>query len=211
MIIMHDTDQRLDRLNALLNALPLEALPLTLSELDGFVTGVLACPEHIPASDWLPHVWGDTGEAGVPGSPGAEDTIRAVTAHHDLVAAAMRQSLRPEPIYDIDPAREEAMWEPWVDGFTRAMGLRPDAWNTLLDQADTDTRSAMIFLVALHDIYTGKSTVSKVEVDKADRDAPKLIPACVAAILRRSRPDLAPPEAANLPGAPKPATTPSEP
>ena len=44
---MTKEEKRLDRLNELLFALPVDNMPMTLSELDGYVTGVLACPEMI--------------------------------------------------------------------------------------------------------------------------------------------------------------------
>ena len=46
---MDQPDQNLDRLSALLHALPAENMPMTLSELDGYVVGVLACPGCDPA------------------------------------------------------------------------------------------------------------------------------------------------------------------
>jgi len=199
---MGQSDERLDRLNGLLGALPVDSWPMTLSELDGFVTGVLACPEVIPPSDWLSHVWGEIGEANFPDQKSAEETIGAVMEHYNAVAAEMMQSLWIEPIYEIDPNSDETMWEPWVDGFTRAMALRPDAWDQLLEQADEETQSTMIFLLALHDIYTGKTRFSDEEIDGIDLEAPDLIPNCVATILHRSRPELARTEAANLPGRP---------
>ncbi len=48
-------------------------------------------------------------------------------AHYNAVADAIRRSPWPEPIYEIDPNSEEVLWEPWIDGFTRAMALKPDA------------------------------------------------------------------------------------
>jgi uncharacterized protein len=60
---MDKEEQRLDRLSMLLHALPADNMPMTLSELDGYLTGILACPEMIAPSEWLPHVWGETGEA----------------------------------------------------------------------------------------------------------------------------------------------------
>lgn len=32
---------------------------MTLSELDGFLAGILASPELIPPSEWIPCIWGD--------------------------------------------------------------------------------------------------------------------------------------------------------
>ena len=194
---MAQSDQDLDRLNALLHALPVENMPMTLSELDGYVVGVLACPEMIPPSEWISNVWGETGEANFPDQKTAETTIGAVMAHYNSVAEAMTRSPWIEPIYEVDPNSDEVMWEPWIDGFTRAMGLRPDAWDRLLDQADEETQTTMIFFMALQEIYTGHSKFTDEAIDEIDREAPDLIPNCVAAILNRSRPELSCPEPAN--------------
>ena len=90
---MGQSEQNLDRLSVLLHALPTENMPMTLSELDGYVTGVLACPDMIPPSEWLPHVWGETGEAEFPDQKTAEETIDAVMAHYNSVADTITHSL----------------------------------------------------------------------------------------------------------------------
>lgn len=199
---MDQSDQELDRLNALLHALPAEAMPMTLSELDGYIVGVLACPEMIPPSEWLSHVWGETGDAEFPDQQSAEETIGAVMAHYNSVVEAITGALWVEPIYEVDPNSDEVMWEPWVDGFTCAMRVRPAAWSRLLDQADEETRTTMIFLMALQDICTGQSKFTEDEIDEIDLEAPDLIPNCVATILHQSRPELSSREPANLPDMP---------
>ena len=199
---MNKEEKRLDRLSKLLHALPSENMPMTLSELDGYVTGVLACPELIPPSDWLPGVWGETGEADFADPKVAEATISAIMTHYNSVADTIVRSVWIEPVYEVDANSDETLWEPWVDGFTRAMALRPDAWTQLLDRVDEETRSSLIFLMALQDIYTGDSKFTDEEIDKIDIEAPGLIPNCVATILRQSRPELAGADAANLPGMP---------
>jgi uncharacterized protein len=199
---MDEEEKRLDRLSELLHALPVDHFPMTISELDGYVTGILTSPEVIPPSVWLPEVWGETGEAQFADQKAAEETIGAVMTHYNSVAEAMTRSLWIEPIYAVDPNSDETLWEPWVDGFTRAMQLRPDAWENLLDRADEETRGAMIFLMALQDVYTGKSKFTDDEIDEIDLEAPDLIPNCVATILHQSRPELAGTVAANFPARP---------
>lgn len=56
---MPHTDKELETLATLLRALPIENDGMTVSELDGFVAGLLVCPEMIMPSEWLPVVWGD--------------------------------------------------------------------------------------------------------------------------------------------------------
>lgn len=48
---MGEEEKRLDRLSELLQALPVDNFPMTICELDGYVTGILACPEMIPPSE----------------------------------------------------------------------------------------------------------------------------------------------------------------
>ena len=94
----------------------------------------------------------------------AQETIGAVMAHYNDVAARITQSLWVEPIYEIDTNSDETLWEPWVAGFTRAMALRPKAWEALLERADDETRETMIFIMALQDIYIGNSKFSDEEI-----------------------------------------------
>ncbi|MCW3784588.1 UPF0149 family protein [Defluviimonas salinarum] len=187
---MSSSDQDLDRLDELLSALPQENLPMSLSELDGYVTGILSCPDLIPPSEWLPHVWGETGHAGFPDLTTADATISAVMAHYNAVAAEMTRTPWIEPIYEVDPNSDETLWEPWVDGFTRAMRLRPEAWEKVLERADEETRSSLIFLLALQDVYEGTSAFTEEEIDEIDLEAPDMIRNCIAAILLASRPAL---------------------
>lgn len=188
---MDDIDQELERLSELLEALPMENNPMSLGELDGYIVGVLACPVMIPPSDWLPHVWGETGSAGFPDLDTAEETTQAVLAHYNSIAAEMRETLWLEPIYEVEPDTDDIIWGPWVDGFKRAMQLNAESWERLLETGDEETRTAMIFLMALSDIYEGTSKFSDEEIAQIDAEAPDMIPNCVATILSQSRPDLA--------------------
>ena len=187
---MSRSDKDLDHLDDLLAALPQASLPMTVSELDGYATGILACPDLIPPSEWLPHVWGETGDAGFPDLATAEATISAVMAHYNAVASEMARTPWIEPIYEVDPHSDETLWEAWVDGFTRALRLRPQAWQAVLEHADEETRSSLIFLMALQDINEGISKFSEEEIDAIDLQAPDLIPNCVAAILPVARPEI---------------------
>ncbi|MGO4917630.1 UPF0149 family protein [Pseudogemmobacter sp. W21_MBD1_M6] len=196
---MAQSDQDLDRLSELLFALPHEHFPMTLGELDGYLTGVLACPDLIPPSEWLPHVWGETGDANFPDMKTAEDTIGAVMAHYNSLAEGLTRSVWIEPLYEVDPNSDETLWEPWIDGLTRAMGLRPAAWQALIKRADDDTQASIIFLMALQDICEGTSKFTEEEIDEIDLEAPELIPNCMAQVLILSRPELAMGVSANSP------------
>lgn len=187
---MSRTDSDLDHLDSLLSALPQESLPMTVSKLDGYLTGILSCPDIIPPSEWLPQVWGETGSASFPDLAAANETISAVMAHYNTVASGLTAGLWIEPIYEIDPNSDETLWEPWVDGFSRALKLRPGSWNAVLEGGNEEARTSLIFLMALQDIYEGTSRFSDEEIDEIDLQAPDLVPNCVAAILLATRPEL---------------------
>ena len=55
---MSDTDEDLDRLNDLLNGIPVEREGMTIGELDGYVAALIVCPKIVLPSEWLPGVWG---------------------------------------------------------------------------------------------------------------------------------------------------------
>ena len=185
---MKKEEKRLKRLNELLLALSVDNMSMTLSELDGYLTGVLACPEMIPPSEWLPEVWGKNGQVHFADQKAAEETIGAVMAHYNSVEEAMTRSHWIKPIYQVDPNSDETLWEPWVDGFTRAMRLRTDAWQSLRERADQETRYTITFMMGLQDIYTGKTNFTDEEIGVIDLEAPDLIPTFVATILHQSRP-----------------------
>ena len=59
---MSDTDPDLDRLQDPLNAIPVELDGMTVAALDGYVAGLIVCPDTIPPSEWLLGVWGEEHE-----------------------------------------------------------------------------------------------------------------------------------------------------
>ena len=75
-------DHRLHELDQALVALNEGAM--LLSEFDGFVAGLLVCPDLIPPSEWLPLVWGEEEEQEEPpfSSPAHDDAIIALMMAH---------------------------------------------------------------------------------------------------------------------------------
>ena len=63
---MPSVSRRLELLEKHLAQLPDDGEPMLVSELDGFLTGILVCPDLIMPSEWLPLVWGGEGEASGP-------------------------------------------------------------------------------------------------------------------------------------------------
>ena len=172
---MSDTDPDLDRLNVLLHAIPAEGDGMSIGELDGYIAGLIVCPEMVLPSEWLSGVWG--GEHEFAEVAEAEATIAAVMGHYNRIARELAD--RPEdyaPVLEIDPNGGESLWEPWIDGFERAMRLRPDAWEEIALSDDEEASASVSMIIALNDFYYGRSELTEEAEDELDRAAPGMIP-----------------------------------
>ena len=165
------------------------------TELDGFVAGLLVCPEAIARSEWLGVALGTTKAADAAGRP---DCVRLALAHHDSVALALIPAFAPArafdpaehyaPVLDVDPVSGEILWELWADGFGRAMTLRPDAWPAVArDLAQREAAAALAGLEALVALATrvGGTDPDAPPIAELTAAAPALIPGWVEALARR--------------------------
>ena len=172
---MSDADLDLDRLQDLLAAIPPEREGMNVVELDGYVAALIVCPDTILPSEWLSGVWGK--DHVFEDAVGAEATIAAVMGHYNRIARDLAEC--PEdyaPVLGIDPNSGEALWEPWIDGFERAMRLRPDAWEEIALSDDEEASASISMIVGLFDFYCGRSELTEEAEDELDRLAPGMIP-----------------------------------
>jgi uncharacterized protein len=140
---------------------------MLLEELDGFIAGLLACPELIMPGDWLPLLWHEDNADQQPVFKDLDHANRVlglVMEHYnDIARTLMERPDRYSPLFSVDTRNGDILWELWIEGFEKAVALRPVAWTKLLD-ADVDTAAAMSGMLLLADIARGEK-----EVD--DRDA----------------------------------------
>ncbi|WEQ54977.1 hypothetical protein LV564_12705 [Komagataeibacter nataicola] len=79
-------------------------------------------------------------------------------------------------LFDIDTRHNEVLWELWIEGFERAMALRPDVWDDLLYVPDKGGLRALVglrTLIAMTDVETDSSDELTVLLTEA---APDIIP-----------------------------------
>ena len=139
---MSHTDEELDRLEAMLNGIPVEWEGMSLAELDGYLAGSIVCPEMIMPSEWLSGIWGD--EGAFEDVEEAEEVIGAVVGHYNRVASELANDLESyAPILEVIVASDEVMWEAWTDVFERAMRLRADAWEEIVRSDDEEAAAAV--------------------------------------------------------------------
>ncbi len=128
---MSGLSRRLKQLDEELLALGEETM--LLEELDGFIAGLLVCPDLIKPGEWLPIIW-----------------------NRDSADQQPRPD-RYSPLFSVDTRNGDILWELWIEGFETAVELRPEAWRKLLD-ADADTAAAISGMLMLAAIARGDQT-----------------------------------------------------
>ena len=146
---------------------------MLLTELDGFLTGVLLCPELVPPGEWLRSVWGSD-ESGIAPFEDPLDVqwfVDAVMARYNEIVRDLGRG-KPQPIFDIDERNSDVLWELWIDGFAEAMKLRPESWAALAESGDPDTAGTMSRLSMLIAIARNDSPLDSVQINAIQDDAP---------------------------------------
>jgi uncharacterized protein len=175
---MSDIPRRVKQLEKQLAGLDDDEAML-LSELDGFLAGILVCPDLIMPGEWLPMVWGGENKDAAPvfeNTNQAEQLVGLIMERYNAVAAELqRGGGHYQPLFEVDKRHNEILWEIWLDGFHTALKLRPEAWAKVRG-SDGDARSALAGLLALVQISRGESTLPKEQIDDIAAKAPDLIP-----------------------------------
>lgn len=153
---------------------------MLLSELDGFLTGVLLSPEPIASPEWMTVVWGsDDGDVAPFDDPlDAQWFADAVLARLNEIGRDLARG-KPRPLLDIDDRNGEVLWEPWVDGFAEAIALRPDAWADIAQSGDEDTADALATLSLLIAVARDESSLDSVQINALEDGAPATLTACI--------------------------------
>jgi uncharacterized protein len=120
------SDDDIERLQDLLDAVPEPLDPLDVMAIDGFLCGVVLQPAPPPPAAWLPSITDIDGRPLPPGFDAGELQALVRRRHAEIErAVAQRQWFDPW-IYQLeeDATASEAML-PWVAGFATAMDLFP--------------------------------------------------------------------------------------
>jgi uncharacterized protein len=195
---MRQLPSRFRRLDDALSDLPLDE-PMLLTELDGFLTGVLVCPDVIMPGEWMQSIWGSD-EGGVAPFEDPADVqwfSDAVMARYNEIARDLGRG-KPQPIFEIDERNGDVLWGLWIDGFAEAMELRPDSWTTLADSEDQDIVGALARLSTLIAVARNDSGLDSVQINALEDQATSDLVDCVLQL-----------HAARLRGGGGPATAPT--
>jgi uncharacterized protein len=174
------TDAEIDRLEELLSNIDVMPNAMCVSELDGYVAGLLLCPEVIMPSEWLPEVWGLDDEPEFASMEQAEATIGAVMAHYNRVAENLANRRKPyEIVLEQAEGEGEPFWEFWIAGFYQAMRLQPEPWERYWNADDKDVAASFKLIAALIDLEAGISPLPEDKQADLEKSAAKIIPGLV--------------------------------
>jgi uncharacterized protein len=150
-----------------------------LSDLDGFLAGIVVGPELILPSEWLPMIWG-----GVEPEFRSAAEMRAVLGtiigrYNEIVACLNTDPEEFEPIFWEGPDGE-VIASDWAGGFLDAVALRPGAWKPLIEHRDGILIVPLLLLNG--DIEWDDGSEGTISEDEFLAEAPDMIPTCLAGI-----------------------------
>lgn len=164
---------RLRRLEDALFDLPDDCM--LLSDLDGYLTGLILCAEIVPPAEWLPVVWGGIG-AGPPFDDplDVQDFEAMLVARYAEIARDLARG-KFRPFFEVDPRNGDVLWDVWIEGFAMAVALRPEAWAAVDD-------AAFVYLGTLVEIADDSSDLRSDEINALYDAAAGEIPARLTAL-----------------------------
>jgi uncharacterized protein len=176
----------LDELAHFLNSTSAPQGCMDLSELDGFLAGLIAGPEIVPREEWLAEVWDNEEPDYIDGAEqgSVEQTI------FDRYAA-IESGLSAIPLgYAAILWQDEAgttVAEDWAAGFMQAVSLRAKAWQPAL--ADEDASMLLIPIASLAGMTLpeserGGQAMSDDALEGLIQDAEQVLPVCVMGLRR---------------------------
>ncbi|MDA0238663.1 MAG: UPF0149 family protein [Proteobacteria bacterium] len=143
------TDELLDELDEFLMSNDAPDDCMQISDLDGFLTGIVVGPELIMPSEWVPIIWqGD--EPNFEDEEQAEHIVGIIVARYNEIIHQLDEE--PDafaPIFLTAPGGVTIAAD-WAEGFMDAFGLRPDAWDPLL-QDENEAYLMGPIMAFLHD------------------------------------------------------------
>ena len=148
-----------------------------LSDLDGFLTGVVVGPELIMPSEWLPVIWG-----GAEPEFETQEEMRTVLGtimgrYNDIAACFDSDAEEFDPIFWEGP-EGEVIASDWAGGFLDAVALRAQAWRPLIGDDRTGILLAPLFLLNGNIEFDDGAAVE----DELLAEASDMIPTCIVGI-----------------------------
>lgn len=157
---------------------------MTLSELDGYLAGVVVSPILLLPSAWLIQIWGQDGPPFADEAQ-ARDILRAVMCrYNEIVRQVGEGPAAYHPILGAGHARAESVID-WGIGFMHALGFEPEAWLKAMHDHNGMVLLMPILALAAEmpmSIDVDEFKLPKGELRKLIAGADTLLPMCVCGL-----------------------------
>ena len=159
---------------------------MDLSEMDGFLAGLVAGPRVVPREEWLAEVW-DNEEPAYADDAERQAVEQAIFDRYEAIAAGLDAApLSYIAILWQDEAGTTVA-EDWAAGFMQAVSLRTEEWQPAL--ADEDASMLLIPIaslagMALSESERGEPAMTDDALDSLMEDAEQVLQVCVLGLRR---------------------------
>jgi uncharacterized protein len=169
----------LDELEAYLSSGDAPPECMMLSELDGFLTGIIVGPDFIPPSKWLPAIWG--GEY-----PQFRDAARAQAVlgaimgrYNEIIHQIEEEAFQPILSRFVETGIVDA--SDWAYGFAQTIALQPRRWMKMV-KSEAGLLLLPIMVLSDADEIMDWLDVDTQENDQTIEEAIEILPVTVLAI-----------------------------
>lgn len=179
------SDAELDELDIFLQAEHLPDDAMDLAMLDGFLTAIVIGPNTLPASQWLPRVWGESATQTVSWeSPKQMSHISSLIFRHmnAIITVLERDPSAYEPLlYEREHDGElHTIIDEWCSGFVQGMELDAAGWQPLTLSAEQQT---LLMPILLYGSEAGATElINNAELQAQHDTFADMLPACVVGI-----------------------------
>lgn len=172
----------LERLQALLDALPAPLEPLDVSMADGYLCGVLLQPEAVPLERWLPPLLDSEGR---PLPQRINDELIALLRrrHKELNLAIIGRQWFDPWVFELDDdASPSETVLPWVAGFAHALDAHP-ALMKLPEEPLLEPLAAIYLHLDPDDLEDADTLLEEIEALEPPADLEEAVEGLVSAVL----------------------------
>ena len=176
------SEAELERLQALLDALPPPLEPLDVSMLDGYLCGVLLQPEAVPLERWLPPILDSEGR---PLPQRINDELIALLRrrHKELNLAIVGRQWFDPWVFELDEdASPSETVLPWVAGFAHALDAHP-ALMKLPEEPLLEPLAALYLHLDPDDLEDADTLLEEIESLEPPVDLEQAVEGLVSAVL----------------------------
>lgn len=169
----------LDELDAWLSSDDTPAECMMLSDLDGFLTGIIVGPDFIAPSEWLPAIWGEDAPQ-FRDAENAQAVLGAIMSRYNEIVRQIEDDA-VEPVLWRFTETGEIIASDWAYGFAQAIALRPGRWTKMV-KSEAGLLLVPIMVLCEADAILDQLGLSSEELSQTVEEAIEILPGTVIAI-----------------------------